>query len=130
MKHKSYVPLPTYMVKKKERILGLNSYQRLHYWLLNQCKIQYREKLGDWHEALPKFKTLKIKYTIFFKTARKKDLDNYTAPLHKFMCDYLVENGVIPEDDYTIVTEFSSKFGGIDDNYALVELEGEELGTE
>ena len=24
----------------------------------------------------------------------------------------------------------ASKFGGIDDNYALVELEGEELGTE
>jgi hypothetical protein len=46
------------------------------------------------------------------------------------MCDYLVENGVIPEDDYTIVTGFCSEFGGIDDNYALVELEGEEDGTE
>ena len=130
MKHKSVVPLPTYMVKKNERILGLNSYQRLHYWLLNQYKIQYREKLGDWHTTLPKFKTLTIKYKIFFKTKRKKDLDNYTAPLHKFMCDYLVENGVIPEDDYTIVTGFCSEFGGIDDNYALVELEGEEDGTE
>jgi len=118
------------MVKKKERILGLNSYQRLHYWLLNQCKKDYREKLGDWYLALPKFTTLRIKYTIYFAHARKKDIDNYTAPLHKFVCDYLVENSVIPEDDYTIVTGFSSDFGGIDDNYAVVELEGEEDGIE
>ena len=37
---------------------------------------------------------------------------------------------IIPEDDYTIVTGFSSDFGGIDDNYAVVELEGEEDGIE
>jgi len=43
----------------------------------------------------------------------------------------LVEGKVIEDDHYEIVTKVTTEIGGLDtDNYVVVEIKGEELGTE
>ena len=43
--------------------------------------------------------------------------------------DALVEGGVIEDDHYGVVTKVTTEFGGLDDNYVVVEIKGEELVT-
>jgi ribosomal protein L21 len=43
----------------------------------------------------------------------------------------VVEGEVIEDDHYDIVTKVTTEIGGLDtDNYVVVEIKGEELGTE
>jgi hypothetical protein len=45
--------------------------------------------------------------------------------------DALVENNIIEDDHYEYVTKITTEFGGLDtDNYVVVEIKGEEHGTE
>jgi len=98
----------------------------MHYIQKNNVKQAYHAVAGEFIKTLPKYKTLVPHYTLYFKDNRKKDIDNYTAPLHKFLMDALVEGGIIEDDNYDYVTGFNTKFGGIEDsNYVVVELTGE-----
>lgn len=129
---KKELPLPLYSRgrgdKKKYNLLSLNVFRNLHHYSKNKFKQDYHEVVREWVQELPKFKTLRPKYKLYFNNNRKKDLDNYTFPLHKFLMDALVEEGVIEEDNYDYVTEFTTEFGGIrEKNYVLVELRGELL---
>ena len=134
MKIKAILNLPTYTkgrgVKKKTNLFSMNIYRNMHYLSLNKVKQDYHEVVREWAGTLPKYKTIFPKYTIYFKGKRKKDIDNYTFPLHKFLMDALVEYGIIADDDYTCVKGFTTKFGGIDEhNFVVVELTGEQLGV-
>lgn len=129
---KKELPLPLYSKgrgdKKKYNLLSLNVFRNLHHYSKNKVKQDYHEVVREWVQELPKFKTLRPKYKLYFNNNRKKDLDNYTFPLHKFLMDALVEGGVIEDDNYDYVTGFSTKFGGIrEENYVVVELQGELL---
>jgi len=132
MKHKGILPLPTYTKgrgdKKKTNLLSLNVFIHLHPFAKGKCKEDYYEEVEEWVKTLPKYKTIKPVYKLFFNNKRKKDLDNYTFPMHKFLMDALVKGGVIEDDDYDYVSKITTKFGGIaDENYVVVELKGEEL---
>ena len=63
------------------------------------------------------------------KGKRKKDIDNYTFPVHKFLMDALVEHEVIADDSYDYVRGFTTSFGDDDmeDSYVVIELNGDEL---
>ena len=103
----------------------------LHYFSKNKVKQDYANLVREFVKTLPKYKTIQPSYTLYFNNNRKKDLDNYTFPMHKFLMDTMVEEGVIEDDHYDFVTEITTEFGGInDDNYVVVEIKGEELGTE
>ena len=129
-KIKAILPLPTYKKKGRVNLLSLNVYRNLHFFAVNKAKRDYHDTVEEFVKTLPKYKTLTPHYTIFFKGNRKKDLDNYTFPIHKFLMDALVEGGVIEDDNYDYVTAYSSKFGGIEsENYVVVELTGEQDGT-
>lgn len=127
---KAILPLPLYWKgrgdKKRQLLLSTNTWLPMHYTQRNNIKQNYHEIVREWCEQLPKFKTLRPHYTLHFNNKRKKDVDNYTAPLHKFLMDAMVEHGVIKDDNYEYVTGFCADFGGIEDeNYAIVELHGE-----
>ena len=130
MKTKAILPLPVFSKgrgdKKRELLVSVNNWLPMHYIQKNNVKQAYHAVAGEFIDTLPKYKTLVPHYTLYFKGNRKKDIDNYTAPLHKFLMDALVEGGVIEDDNYDYVTGFSTKFGGIEDtNYVVVELTGE-----
>ena len=130
MKTKAILPLPVYSKgrgdKKRELLVSVNTWLPMHYIQKNNVKQAYHKVAEEFVKTLPKYKNLVPHYTLYFKGKRKKDIDNYTAPLHKFLMDALVEGGVIEDDNYDYVTGFSTKFGGIEDNnYVVVELTGE-----
>lgn len=112
--------------KKRQLLLSTNTWLLMHYTQRNNIKQNYHAIVKEWCEQLPKFKTLRPEYTLHFKTKHKKDVDNYTAPLHKFLMDAMVEHGVVKDDNYEYVTGYATDFGSVgDDNYAVVELVGE-----
>jgi Holliday junction resolvase RusA-like endonuclease len=130
MKTKAILPLPVFSKgrgdKKKTNLLSMNVFRNLHHFSKNKAKQDYHKVTEEFIKTLPKYKTLVVTYTLYFKGNRKKDVDNYTFPVHKFLMDALVEGGVIEDDNYDYVTEFTTKFGGIEDtNYVVVELTGE-----
>ena len=129
---KGILPLPTYTKgrgdKKKTNLLSLNVFIHLHPFAKGKCKDDYYEVVKEFVRSLPKYKKITPSYTICFNNKRKKDLDNYTFPMHKFLMDALVKGGVIVDDDYDYVPKITTKFGGIDkDSYVVVEIKGEEL---
>ena len=132
MRNKATLPLPVYSKgrgdKKRELLVSVNNWLPMHYIQKNNVKQAYHKVAEEFVNTLPKYKKLVPHYTLYFKGKRKKDIDNYTAPLHKFLMDALVEGGVIEDDNYDYVTGFSTKFGGIrEENYVVVELQGELL---
>lgn len=135
MKHKGILPLPVYSKgrgeKKRELMVSLNNFFPMHYIQKNNVKQAYHATVKEWVKTLPKYKTIQPNYKLFFNNKRKKDLDNYTFPMHKFLMDALVENNIIEDDHYEYVTKITTEFGGLDtDNYVVVEIKGEEHGTE
>ena len=134
MINKGILPLPTYTKgrgdKKKTNLLSLNVFRNLHYQAKNKVKQDYADLVREFVKTLPKYKTIQPSYKLYFNNNRKKDLDNYTFPMHKFLMDTLVEEGVIEDDHYDFVTEITTEFGGInEDNYVVVEIKGEEHVT-
>lgn len=135
MKHKGILPLPVFNKgrgeKKRELMVSLNNFFPMHYIQKNKVKQAYHQTVKEWVQTLPKYKTIQPHYKLFFNNKRKKDLDNYTFPMHKFLMDALVENNRIEDDDYQYVTQITTEFGGLDtDNYVVVEIKGEELEPE
>jgi len=134
MKHKGILPLPVFTrgrgEKKREHLVSLNNFFPMHYIQKNNVKRAYHDTVMEWVLTLPKYKTIQPHYKLYFKTKHKRDLDNYTFTMHKFLMDALVEGGVIEDDHFEIVTKVTTEIGGLDDdNYVVVEIKGEELGT-
>ena len=132
MKSKGILPMPVFTrgrgEKKREHLVSLNNFFPMHYIQKNNVKRAYHDTVMEWVLTLPKYKTIQPHYKLYFKTKHKRDLDNYTFTMHKFLMDALVKGGVIKDDDYDYVGEITTKFGGIeDDNYVVVEITGEEL---
>ena len=129
---KGILPLPTYTKgrgdKKRELMVSLNNFFPMHYIQKNNVKQAYHKAVKEWVMTLPKYKTIQPNYVIYFNNKRKKDLDNYTFPMHKFLMDALVENKIIEDDNYDYVTKITTEFGGLDtENYVVVEIKGEKL---
>lgn len=134
MKNKGILPLPIFTrgrgEEKKEHLVSLNNFFPMHYIQKNNVKRAYHDTVMDWVKTLPKYKTIQPHYKLYFKTKHKRDLDNYTFTMHKFLMDALVEGEVIEDDHYDIVTKVTTEIGGLDtDNYVVVEIQGEELVT-
>ena len=135
MKSKGILPLPVFSrgrgEKKTQHLVSLNNFFPMHFIQKNNVKRAYHDTVMDWILTLPKYKTIQPHYKLYFKTKHKRDIDNYTFPMHKFLMDALVEGGVIEDDHYGYVTKVTTEFGGLDtDNYVVVEIKGEELVTE
>jgi len=135
MKNKGILPLPIFTrgrgEEKREHLVSLNNFFPMHYAQKNNVKRAYHDTVMDWVKTLPKYKTIQPHYKLYFKTKHKRDLDNYTFTMHKFLMDALVEGEVIEDDHYEIVTKVTTEIGGLDtDNYVVVEIQGEELVTQ
>ena len=125
--HRLDYPMVRY--KKSDRILTMNLYRNLHWSALSKAKRAYNDKVAKFADQLPKFKKLSVHYTLYFPDKRKRDIDNMTFALHKFLMDALVEHEVIVDDDVKCVVGFSTYFGGISEDkqaYVMVEFNEEE----
>ena len=129
MKQIHRLDLPTVRKSGSDRILTMNLYRNAHWSALAKAKRKYHEEVSKFAEQLPKFNKLSVHYILYFPDKRKRDIDNMTYALHKFLMDSLVEHKVIDDDDVHHVVGFSTYFGGIAEDkqcYAMVEFQEEE----
>ena len=120
---------PTIRKGGSDRILTMNLYRNAHWSALAKAKRNYTEEVGKFSDQLPKFKKLSVHYTLYFPDKRKRDIDNMTFALHKFLMDALVEHEKIEDDNVHHVVGFSTYFGGIAEDkqaYVMVEFTDEE----
>lgn len=94
--------LPLYItvgVRKPKKIsLTLNWYRNAHHHLSNKIKQNYRPISG----AAFKANRIKIRYELILSNNKKTDYKNWEAVADKFFLDYLVREGMIPEDDCSV----------------------------
>ena len=63
---------------------------------------------------IPRFKSVKLTYTVYPKTKKLLDISNVASIVDKFFSDSLVELGIIEDDNYLFVTEITYCFGSVD----------------
>ena len=134
--------MPTHIeiwVKKKKKIpISLNRYRNAHFQISNKIKQVYKKILEEQIDICY-YQPMRVQFSIEWKikletpigacltyyhwTNHKSDIDNYCAIQSKFLQDWLVELGVIPEDNYDYVQEIVYKSGGYDKWNSRVEIE-------
>lgn len=122
------IPYPEYTKKGRTNILSQNIYRNLHHFAANKVKQDYQEIVGFFIQKLPRFKTIEVKYKLFFAGNRKKDTMNYGFPTDKFLMDALVQGEILEDDNYLFVTKTTIEIGGYGkdiENYVEVTIIGD-----
>lgn len=73
----------------------------------------------------PRYKQCKMKVTYYFKDKRRHDPGNYD----KMLLDGLVEAGIIKDDNYDVIKEYTT-IGNYDKNNPRVEIEISEVSND
>ncbi len=96
---------------KKSYILNLNVFRNSSSFHIKAADVKFRDKIQK-HFCLSKVNTLVIVYVLYVKGNRKKDLNNVISIVDKFFADLLVENNIIPDDNYEYYKGTVSLYGG------------------
>lgn len=123
------LPILVRISSRKEFALNLNIYRNAHYQVLNHAKklfaAQITEEVTQMHTyllRLPQYpKTFHITYTLYPSSKRKLDVANTCSIVDKFFCDSLVKTGVIPDDDFSVITQVTYCYGALDPKNPRVE---------
>ena len=120
----STLVLPLYVMKTKTKkfYLGLNVYRNAHYAACNKAKIAYKKQLRDEILKLPIFNKVELIYTLYPRTKALCDIGNILSIHDKFLCDALVEYGVLPEDNYLHIPKITFLMGYVDKLNPRVEV--------
>ena len=110
------IPLRLPASKSKMVSLNLNSYRNLHYQVNNKLKKLLGKALQtNCHmEGSISDYPLHLEYTIYRKNNRKIDLMNAGSIIDKFVCDALIELGILPDDNVEYIKSVLFVDGGID----------------
>ena len=120
--------------KKKSDPLNLNFYRNANHFKLADMKIKYKDIVEDELKRVglldAKYNKVRISYTLYAGNNRKFDLSNIQSIVQKFFEDSLQELGLIEDDTYEYIVEYSCAFGGIDKGNERVEIEISEVANE
>lgn len=123
---KIILPLSVTLPRKKGDkiwICNLNNYRNTHFQILNQVKIAYALQIDKELQSVDFINgPILLTYTVFAGSNRKFDLSNVCSVIDKFVCDAMVAQGIIKDDNYKIIREVVYKFGGIDKENPRCEL--------
>ena len=125
------VPLfiETGVKKKKRQYLNLNSYRNMPFHLNNNLKKEMKKIVINLGLDF-KYDKFTLHYILYLPDSRKRDVSNVCCIIDKYVCDALVENGNVPEDNYAHLQHIHYHFGGVDvDNPRCVIYVGEEDET-
>lgn len=112
--------LPIYGIVKKKP-LGLNWYRNAHYRKCNEAKKDFKLAMKDQilsHDPIEG--KIRINYT-YFARQNGTDLDNFVSVVKKFFQDAIVEYGLIPDDNVSVILSNSESYGGVDKDNPRVE---------
>lgn len=121
------LPIRMFTSKKKLGAINLGIYRNLYHYELAYQKKAFSEYVKPLLLGIPKLNKVSLNYTLYPQTKRRMDIMNVCSILDKYFSDCLVENGIIPDDDYTHVIEVTCNFGSIKDNeHVIVTIKKEE----
>lgn len=106
-------------------ILNLNNYIHLNVFTLNITKIKYKELIDPILNTIDPIldnSELEFIYLYYNKSKRLFDISNPCSILDKYICDALVEKGIISEDNISIIKKVSYEYAGIDKLNPRVDL--------
>lgn len=109
--------------------LNLNQYRNASYFTLNTAKISFKEEVRNRLKSdisIIHF-PIEINYKLYIGSKRLCDVSNICSIIDKFFCDALVELGILPDDNYTIISGISYSFGGIDKSNPRCEITIKEI---
>ena len=96
--------------------LNLNVYRNLHFYKLNYQKKAFQDFVKPLLLGLPKMEAISLHYEINPKGGSRLDTMNVGSIVDKFFSDALVNNQIIPDDDYKHVVGNSFSFGSLHPN--------------
>lgn len=89
---------------RKEYKIQLNPYRNWCHNLNSNLKKKYTNDLMEILKQLdPLEAPVRLSYTLVVKDKRRRDLDGMTFIVHKFFADALIEAGLIPDDNVSII---------------------------
>lgn len=123
------VVIPRKTKEDKVIAINLNVTRNLHYHVLNQCKVMWKDIVwlaidnryaqdGDIIGTPP----YKFTYTVYPGSKRSFDLANVCAAIQKFTDDSLQELNIIKDDNYKHIRAIRYEFGEVDKDHPRVEL--------
>jgi hypothetical protein len=125
------IALPTSVpVSKNQRFsLNLNQYRNAHHYTLHAAKVAFHELVkGNLHH-LPRCQQVNLTYHLFVGSRQLVDTPNVCSIVDKFFSDCLVTEGIIEDDNYTVVLSSSYRFGGFEKGNPRVEVTIEPVGS-
>lgn len=116
-------PLKVLATKVRYFILNLNQYRNTHYRVLNNCKINYKDKMKSQIVKAPKYRKVLCVYKVYAGSKRSFDLGNVCSVHEKFFEDAFVELGKLPDDNIEFIPLVIYLGCGIDKDNPRVEIE-------
>jgi len=111
------IPFP--LIKGKGgvmRLLSANLYRNAYFHTLNNAKTVYDKVLDPVLQNIKPFThPVKIDFKFFFKTKRRRDIDNFQFPVSKFLCDSMTKRSILVDDNMMYYPEMSASWGGLSD---------------
>lgn len=76
-----------------------------------------------------KMQHFEIEYILYLPNKLKRDISNVLSIVDKYVCDALVEAGVLEDDNYNHLKKVVYKYGGMDSNrkgYVIMKVKEKE----
>ena len=108
--------------KKKKQYLNLNLYRNMPFHLNNNLKKAMKKIVYELGLTF-KYDKFNIHYKLFLPDKRLRDISNVCCIIDKYVCDALVENGNVPDDNYQQLDRVLYSFGGVDVDNPRCEVE-------
>lgn len=126
-RRKFQIKLPLRMKVNKagdQESLNLNVFRNLHFYKLNHQKKAFQHFVKPLLSGIPLLDQVTLEYELNPKGGHRLDLMNVGSIVDKFFSDALVENGIIPDDDYKHLGKATFSFGRLcpEDPHVLVTI--------
>jgi hypothetical protein len=127
LRRKFQIKLPLRMKVNKagdQESLNLNVFRNLHFYKLNHQKKAFQVFVKPLLSGIPPMETIRLEYQLNPKGGHRLDMMNVGSIVDKFFSDALVENGIIPDDDYKHLDKATFSFGRLcpEDPHVLVTI--------
>lgn len=122
------VPIQVPVSKKKDFILNLNKYRNSHWNELGKAKSYFHDYIKNANIEHETFQNpVRFHYIYYPKSKHIFDRMNVASIIDKFLCDALIDVGILKDDTYDLVLFPTFEFGGVDKEYPRCEVYIEEI---
>ena len=115
--------------KKKKHYLNLNLYRNMPFHLNNNLKKEMKKLVSSLGLGF-KYEKYNLLYRLYLPDKRLRDISNVCCVIDKYVCDALVEQGIVPEDNYQYLDKIVYTIGGVDTENPRCEIEVWEVRDE